>query len=213
MTQFTNTTTRRPAASRLRGALLGALLAGALCADALPTHPVAAQDALPGGNPGQVTPRDDDFDIDGLLNDDEAIHGTDPANWDTDGDGGGDGAEIENGTNPLVPEEHVFTPPVDTDEDGIPDLEETELWITDPNDYDSDEDRIGDGWEAYHYETDPTWDDTDRDGLSDSEELFTHTTDPLTIDTDGDGYPDGQEVHGACPGDPLDPAKGPRFMC
>jgi hypothetical protein len=260
MTQLSSATTRR-SAGRLRDALIGALLAGVLLASAVPALPVAAQDAPAGSGGGQFTPREDDFDIDGLLNADEATYGTDPNNWDTDGDGVGDGAEVNYGTDPLVPapptndpdvdglsndderaygtdpnnwdtdgdgvgdgaeidiasdpltpEEHVYVPLADSDEDGIPDAEEP-VWGTHPREYDSDGDRIGDGWEAYHYGTDPTSEDTDQEGLSDSEELFTYGTDPLDEDTDGDGYPDGQEVHGACPGDPLDPAKGPRFMC
>jgi beta-glucanase (GH16 family) len=44
-----------------------------------------------------------DRDGDGLPDDDEASHGTDPDVADTDGDGFADGAEVQNGTNPLVP--------------------------------------------------------------------------------------------------------------
>lgn len=254
--------TTRPAVGSLRGALLGALVAGVLFAGAGPALPVAAQEAPAGSTGGgQFTPRENDLDIDGLLNDDEVARGTDPNNSDTDGDGTSDGAEVNygtdplvprisndddqdglsndaevfygtdplnidtdgdgvgdlteidgTGTNPLVPEEHVFTSLVDTDEDGIPDVDEP-AWGTNPTIYDSDNDRIGDGWEAYHYGTSPLLDDTDQEGLSDSEELFTYGTDPLKDDTDGDGYFDGQEVHGRCPSDPRDPASGPRFAC
>jgi len=44
-----------------------------------------------------------DRDQDGLLDAEEALLGTDPANSDTDGDGIGDGAEVAAGTDPLDP--------------------------------------------------------------------------------------------------------------
>ncbi len=47
-------------------------------------------------------PRDDDTDGDGLI-DYEVVFGLNPLNADTDGDGVDDLAEIENGTDPLVP--------------------------------------------------------------------------------------------------------------
>ncbi|MFH1173305.1 MAG: hypothetical protein V1692_02130 [bacterium] len=62
------------------------------------------------------------------------------------------------------------TVPVDTDDDGLSDEEESKLG------------------------TDPTSSDTDNDGLFDREELETYKTDPLNADTDGDGYLDGEEV-------------------
>ena len=42
-----------------------------------------------------------DPDNDGLTNTDEEFYGTDPLNPDSDGDGYTDGAEVENGYNPL----------------------------------------------------------------------------------------------------------------
>ena len=56
-----------------------------------------------------------DLDEDGLLNGDESLRGTDPANPDSDGDGLGDGAEISLGTDPAR---------FDTDGDGNGDGEE-----------------------------------------------------------------------------------------
>ena len=44
-----------------------------------------------------------DFDLDGLLNQDELALGTDPENPDSDGDGYPDGHEIANGGDPLDP--------------------------------------------------------------------------------------------------------------
>jgi LPXTG-site transpeptidase (sortase) family protein len=45
----------------------------------------------------------DDFDNDGLDNDLEAMHGTDPNKADTDGDGYSDFEEIKNGYDPVAP--------------------------------------------------------------------------------------------------------------
>jgi predicted small lipoprotein YifL len=59
---------------------------------------------------------------------------------------------------------------VDTDKDGLTDVEEKQLG------------------------TDPNKADTDGDGLSDYDEVKKWKTDPLKTDTDGDGYPDGEEV-------------------
>ncbi len=47
-------------------------------------------------------PRDDDTDDDGLDDGDEHERGTDPLDRDTDDDGIGDGDEVASGTNPLV---------------------------------------------------------------------------------------------------------------
>lgn len=71
---------------------------------------------------------------------------------------------------------------------------------------DSDDDGITDADEINIYGTDPFNPDTDGDGLSDYDEIFVHFTDPLDPDTDGDGLLDGVEVDiamgGGCP-DPL----------
>ena len=71
---------------------------------------------------------------------------------------------------------------LDSDDDGLPDYEETKT-----------------------YGTDPFVVDTDLDGLSDGDEVLTHGTDPNLADTDGDGFSDGEEVliYGT---DPLLPA-------
>lgn len=45
----------------------------------------------------------DDFDTDGLSNNEEKVYGTDPDVADTDGDGYSDGVEIEGGFDPLKP--------------------------------------------------------------------------------------------------------------
>lgn len=61
-------------------------------------------------------------------------------------------------------------PKIDTDQDGLSDLEEMELG------------------------TNVSSVDSDNDGLFDMEEVKTYMTDPLNPDTDGDSYLDGQEV-------------------
>jgi hypothetical protein len=53
-----------------------------------------------------------DSDLDGLFDDDEInIYGTDLANFDTDGDGAGDGEEVFGGTDPLTPGGPAAPPP------------------------------------------------------------------------------------------------------
>lgn len=81
---------------------------------------------------------------------------------------------------------------IDTDNDGLADVRETEL-KTDPNNSDTDGDRLVDG-EEVTVGSDPLVADTDGDGLSDGDEVRVWKTDPKTGDTDGDGYSDGDEV-------------------
>lgn len=63
--------------------------------------------------------------------------------------------------------------PVDSDQDGLTDEEETNIYLTDINSS-----------------------DTDQDGLFDREEARVYHTDPKNKDSDGDGYLDGEEVKG-----------------
>jgi len=81
---------------------------------------------------------------------------------DDDFDGLSNGLEKSYGTNPLEP---------DTDNDGIFDQDEVEI-----------------------YHTDPLADDSDNDGLSDYEEIIIYKTDPNDLDTDGDTFSDGVEI-------------------
>ncbi len=121
-------------------------------------------------NRDPLDPSDDsgvvpDSDQDGLSNALEASLGTDPDNWDTDGEGLGDGVEIiQHGTNPLDR---------NTDKDLLTDRIEIEYKLTDPLNPDTDGDGLSDGEEA------------GAGGLG---------TDPLKADTDGGGTPDGTEV-------------------
>lgn len=80
----------------------------------------------------------------------------------------------------------------DTDGDGVLDGDEVNVLGTDPLDRDSDEDGENDGVE-----------DGDSDGLTNTEELYLHETDPLNDDTDSDGLIDGDEVN-VYQTDPLD---------
>ena len=76
-----------------RRALVGAALAALLARQLL--APVAGAQPL-------------DTDADGLYDEDElAVYGTDPHDYDTDGDGASDGAEVYFGTAPLVAEGYV----------------------------------------------------------------------------------------------------------
>lgn len=59
---------------------------------------------------------------------------------------------------------------------------------------DSDCDGLLDIEEAGLYQTDPLVPDTDMDGLLDGDEILVYNTIPLNPDTDGDGVSDGQEI-------------------
>jgi hypothetical protein len=93
--------------------------------------------------------------------------------------------------------------PVDSDGDGLLDMDEIDVYGTDPLDPDSDDDGLTDGEEVNEYGTDPLDGDSDDDGLTDGEEVNEYGTDPLDSDTDDDGLPDGVEVSTDL--DPLNP--------
>jgi hypothetical protein len=119
-----------------------------------------------------------DTDEDGLEDYDERTRwGTDPYVADTDGDGLGDGEEVELGTSPTL---------VDTDGGGTGDGAEVLQDGTDPLN-----------------PADDVATDTDGDGLTDSEEDILGT-DPENPDTDGGGANDGDEVEAGT--NPLDPS-------
>ena len=96
---------------------------------------------------------------------------------------------------------------LDTDEDGLFDMDEEELG-TDPNDPDSDDDGLSDGAEVELQDTffgacpSPLIADSDGDGLDDLFEV-TAGLDPCDMDSDDDGLPDAAEgVHGTQPLNP-----------
>jgi len=129
---------------------------------------------------------DGDADKDGLLKSEEKRLGTNPNNFDTDGDGLSDGDEVRKyRTNPLKG---------DTDGDGLSDADEVLKYKTDPLKADTDGDGLSDGDEVLNYKTDPLKVDTDGDSLSDGDEVLKYKTDPLKVDTDGDGLSDADEV-------------------
>lgn len=84
---------------------------------------------------------------------------------------------------------------LDSDGDGLTDLDEINVYGTDPFNPDTDGDGLSDGEEVLKYGTDPLNPDTDGDGLSDGDEVNVYGTDPLKADTDGDGLSDGDEVN------------------
>jgi len=95
---------------------------------------------------------------------------------------------------------------VDTDGDGLTDLEEAALG-TGPNDTDSDDDGMPDGWEVDNGLdplSDDSGDDDDGDGISNIDEygLGSHPNDD---DSDDDGLTDGEEYNDLDT-DLLDPA-------
>jgi hypothetical protein len=122
------------------------LLAGSFATGLLAQRgvaPTAAQDDRPDG------------DGDGLYDDDETgVYGTNPSNFDTDGDGTGDGEEVYLGTDPLSSgggsgNSSGGAARPDSDGDGLYDDDETGVYNTNPNNFDTDGDGVGDGEEVY----------------------------------------------------------------
>ncbi len=87
----------------------------------------------------------------------------------------------------------IFLWEADSDNDGLTDWDEVNVYGTDPLDPDSDDDGLTNGDEVNIYGTDPLDPDTDDDGLNDGLEVE-HGTDPLDPDADDDGIPDGEDV-------------------
>ena len=83
---------------------------------------------------------------------------------------------------------------IDSDNDGLPDEDETSIHNTDPFDPDSDDDNLMDGYEIFNSSTSPIDSDTDDDLLNDGQEVLIFSTNPLQDDTDSDGLSDGTEV-------------------
>ncbi len=124
---------------------------------------------------------DDDFDDDGIRDDDDDDDDNDGIRDDDDDDDDNDGRsdddEREDGTDPRDD---------DSDDDGVNDGDEYEDG-TDPRDHDSDDDGLDDGDERDRG-TDPKDPDTDDDGKSDGEEVNVLGTNPLVAEsTSADG--------------------------
>ena len=122
--------------------------------------------------------RDDDFDDDGIRDDDDADDDNDgiddDVDHDDDNDGRSDEEEREDGTDPRDD---------DCDDDGVNDGDEYEDG-TDPWDKDTDDDGLDDG-EERDRGTDPKDPDTDDDGKTDGEEVNVLGTDPLVAESTG----------------------------
>ena len=101
----------------------------------------------------------------------------------------------------------------DSDQDGLTDASETNIYSTDPANPDTDQDGINDGTEIANSldplvansipngeaETAPgiiadTTADSDNDGLRDASETHIYNTSPTNPDSDSDGINDGQEI-------------------
>ncbi|MBK8947009.1 MAG: OmpA family protein [Ignavibacteriae bacterium] len=82
----------------------------------------------------------------------------------------------------------------DSDNDKLTDFEEVKSFFTDPNSKDSDGDDILDFDEIDLYSTNPNLKDSDKDGLGDSYEVFKYLTNPTLIDTDIDELDDKKEI-------------------
>lgn len=98
----------------------------------------------------------------------------DPLKVDTDGDGTPDGEE-------------------DFDNDGLTNIAELYIHLTDLKVSDTDNDGLDDPDELTQYGTNPNDRDTDSDGLWDGLEVNTTGTDPLDVDSDDDLLEDGLE--------------------
>jgi hypothetical protein len=108
----------------------------------------------------------------------------------------------------------------DIDADGLNNIDELLVTLTDPENSDTDGDGMADGWEIlygldpldpsdatldpdgdmltnleeFQLTLDPNNPDTDGDTLTDGEEVLIHGTDPRRADTDGDGLNDAEEL-------------------
>jgi hypothetical protein len=91
----------------------------------------------------------------------------------------------------------------DSDSDTITDVDEIDLWGTDPYNSDTDGDLMPDNFEIYNQlnplDSSDASEDPDQDGLSNLEEwaqyfFYDGYTDPHNPDTDADLMPDGYEV-------------------
>ena len=119
-----------------------------------------------------------DQDGDGLWDHEEKILGTDMYNNDSDGDSVSDGDEVNQYLlNPLVADIDL-----DTDEDGIPNIEEIDVYQSNVENPDTDFDGISDWDEINVYGTNLLSSDTDEDGLSDDYEILYDFLDPTNAD-------------------------------
>ncbi|MEW6535835.1 MAG: hypothetical protein AB1454_09465 [Candidatus Auribacterota bacterium] len=93
--------------------------------------------------------------------------------------------DISSGSSPVI---------ADTDNDGLNDYEELEVYHTTVYDNDSDDDGLIDFAELFQHSTNPNQRDMDNDGVTDGDEITKFSSDPTKADTDNDGLTDGTEV-------------------
>lgn len=93
-----------------------------------------------------------------------------------------------------IAQDPTFSLLSDSDGDNISDIDEMDIYKTNPNNPDTDGDGLTDGEEVLKYKTNPLNRDTDEDGLIDGDEVKKYKTNPMKKDTDGDGLTDGEEV-------------------
>ncbi len=161
-------------------------------------EPVSVTGRINMGAYGNTPEAAADSDGDGTENRWELTYGLDPNNssdaaYDIDGDGLTNLQEYNAGTNPGM---------IDSDNDGLRDDQEINIYGTNPANPDTDKDKLPDGWELSHGlnpldKTDAN-NDIDNDGLTNLQE-YTASTDLRNPDTDSDGTLDGSDDL------PLDP--------
>ena len=83
----------------------------------------------------------------------------------------------------------------DRDFDGLSDLDEVNIYYTNPDSNDTDNDGLSDWDEIKTYETNASSADTDGDCLLDSFEILHYETNASNNDTDGDKVNDGIEIY------------------
>jgi len=105
------------------------------------------------------------------------------------------------GSISLVQAQSLGEATIDSDGDGLTDVQETTIYHTDPLKADTDGDGFSDSEEISHGYSPLVKEkikysaiDSDKDGLSDDWELLLQT-DLMNPDTDGDGFKDGTEVN------------------
>ena len=106
--------------------------------------------------------------------------------------GANDRAATSNGKNGVLGV--VYSTDSDSDEDGINDSDEVNVYHSNPDNNDSDGDGLLDIDEIRVYETNVTNPDSDGDGLNDYDEVNLYHTNPNDSDTDKDGLNDYEEV-------------------
>lgn len=90
----------------------------------------------------------------------------------------------------------------DEDDDGVLNIDENIVYLTNPKQADTDGDELKDGEELVQYQTDPNKVDTDLDELKDGDEIKIYKTNPNLYDSDDDSFSDSVEILEGS--DPLD---------